>query len=47
MNKLPKIEEEEEGMLDQAFNLEKNSRLSCQIEYFEAYSGIKLTLAKE
>ncbi len=47
INKLPKIEEEEEGMLDQAFNLEKNSRLSCQIEYFEAYSGIKLTLAKE
>ena len=45
--KLPKIEEEEESMLDQAFNVKIQSRLSCQLEYEENLSKIKLTLAPE
>ena len=45
ISKLPKIEIDEESMLDQAFDLTKESRLSCQIEYKEEFSGIKLKLA--
>ena len=47
INKLPKIEEEEEGMLDQAFNVKKNSRLSCQLEFSEEINEIELILAPE
>ena len=46
-SKLNKIEDEEESMLDQAFHVKENSRLSCQIEYNESLSGIKITLAPE
>ena len=45
--KLNPIEDEEESMLDQAFNVKENSRLSCQIEYFEIFNGIKVKLAPE
>ena len=45
--KLNPIEDEEESMLDQAFNVKENSRLSCQIEYFEKFNGIKIKLAPE
>jgi len=45
--KLNPIEDEEESMLDQAFNVKENSRLSCQIEYFEKFNGIKVKLAPE
>ena len=45
--KLPKIEIEEESMLDQAFHVNNNSRLSCQLEYTDELDGIKLTLAPE
>ena len=47
---LPKLENilsEEESMLDQAFNVEKNSRLACQIEFNEKIDGINIELAKE
>ena len=33
LDKLNSKEDEEESMLDQAFNLKPNSRLGCQIEY--------------
>ena len=46
-SKLIPIEDEEESMLDQAFNVEVNSRLSCQIEYLEKLNGIKVKLAPE
>ena len=46
-SKLIPIEDEEESMLDQAFNVEENSRLSCQIEYLEKLNGIKVKLAPE
>ena len=41
------IGNDEESMLDQAFDVEKNSRLGCQIEYTEELNGIELTLAPE
>ena len=41
------MQDDEESMLDQAFNVNKNSRLSCQIEYDEKFDGIKVTLAPE
>ena len=44
---LKQIEDEEESMLDQTFNVQNNSRLSCQIEYKKELNGIKLTLAPE
>ena len=47
LTKLTKIEDEEESMLDQSFNVKDNSRLSCQIEYIESLDGIKLKLAPE
>ena len=46
-DKLNTIEEEEESMLDQAFNIKNTSRLSCQIEYEEKLDGIELTLAED
>ena len=47
ITKLPKIEVDEESMLDQAFHVIDESRLGCQIEYNDSLSGIKLTLAPE
>ena len=47
IEKLPKIEEDEESMLDQAFYVTAESRLGCQIEFSNNYNGIKLTLAPE
>ena len=45
--KLSKKEDDEESMLDQAFNVKNESRLGCQIEYKSDFSGIILTLAPE
>ena len=47
INKLPKIEDDEESMLDQAFHVTAQSRLGCQIEYNDSFNGLKLTLAPE
>ena len=47
LEKLPKIEEEEDSMLDQAFHVTNQSRLGCQIQYTDKYHGIKLELAPE
>ena len=47
LSKLDKIEDDEESMLDQAFYVNNNSRLSCQLEFNEELDGIKLTLAPE
>ncbi len=37
--------EDEEDMLDQAFFVEDNSRLSCQIKISKAIDGLKVKLA--
>ena len=47
IKKLSKIEDEEESMLDQAFNVTKESRLSCQMEYNDSLSEAEFTLAPE
>lgn len=45
VDKLVEPTGEEEDMLDQAFEVQDNSRLSCQILMTEELSGLKLTLA--
>ena len=46
-SKLLNKEDDEESMLDQAFNLKVNSRLGCQIEFNDKLDGIKVELAPE
>jgi len=46
-SKLSAKEDDEESMLDQAFNIKDNSRLGCQIEFNEELDGIKVELAPE
>ena len=46
-NKLDKMDDDEESMLDQAFYVFDNSRLSCQLEFNEKIDGIELILAPE
>lgn len=45
MEALPEQTEEEIDMLDSAFEVEENSRLSCQIIMSEELDGLKVTLA--
>ena len=47
LNKLQPIDDDEESMLDQAFDVKKNSRLSCQIHLNEELDGLELELAPE
>tara|TARA_Y100000748_G_C15369960_1_gene439336 strand:- start:258 stop:569 length:312 start_codon:yes stop_codon:yes gene_type:complete len=47
IEKLVDMDDDEESMLDQAFSVQKNSRLGCQIEYKDEFDGIELTLAPE
>ncbi len=44
-DKLAEMHDEEEEMLDEAFEVEDNSRLSCQIIMDESLDGLKVTLA--
>ena len=46
VDKLHTMRQDEEEMLDEAFNVEKNSRLSCQIILNESLDGLRITLAK-
>ena len=45
VDKIPTTDDDEESMLDQAFDIKKNSRLTCQIPFSEELDGITLTLA--
>jgi len=47
INKLKLIDDDEESMLDQAFDVEKISRLACQIEFTDEMNGMELTLAPQ
>ena len=47
ISKLSTKEDDEESMLDQAFNVKDNSRLGCQIEFNDELDGIKVELAPE
>ncbi len=44
-DKIPPKKEDEDEMLDEAFDIRDNSRLSCQIILDETLDGLKLTLA--
>ena len=47
VNKINPINDDEESMLDQAFDVKKNSRLSCQIELSDDLDGIKIEIAPD
>lgn len=47
MNKVPEKSEEEIDMLDLAFDVQENSRLSCQITVTPELDGLKVTLAPD
>ncbi len=44
-NKIYLMREDEDDMLDETFDREENSRLSCQIIMSEELDGLKVTLA--
>ncbi len=46
VDKLHEMRYDEEEMLDEAFNVESNSRLSCQIILDESLDGLRITLAQ-
>ena len=45
--KLEAASDEEDRMLDEAYQVQENSRLSCQIPFAESLDGLKVTLAPE
>ncbi len=46
-HELPEKEDAEEDMLDQAFYVEDNSRLGCQLPITEDLDGLEIELAPE
>ncbi len=46
-HELPDMSEDEENMLDQAFFVEDNSRLGCQIKITDDLEGLVVRLAPE
>jgi len=46
-HELPEMGEDEENMLDQAFFVEDNSRLGCQLRLTPDLNGLKVQLAPE
>ncbi len=46
-HELPEMNPEEEDMLDQAFFVEDNSRLGCQIRLSDEMDGLEVRLAPE
>lgn len=44
-HELPPQSEDEEDMLDQAFFVEENSRLACQIKITDSLDGLEIELA--
>ena len=47
LDKINPKDDDEESMLDQAFDIRNTSRLSCQIHLSEELNGIELELAPE
>jgi 2Fe-2S ferredoxin len=47
VNKLPSMDEEERGTLDGGFEVESNSRLSCQLIMTADLDGLKVTLTQD
>ena len=47
IDKLKAMDDDEESMLDQAFEVKKNSRLACQIELSSDLNGLEVEIAPE
>ena len=47
LDKIPPKRDEEEDMLDEAMDVQDNSRLSCQIIMSDELDGLKVTLAND
>ena len=47
LGRLPEMSRDESNMLDEAFQVEENSRLSCQIPFTADLDGLTVTLAPE
>ena len=46
-DKLPKISEDEDDLLESSDHRNETSRLSCQIPFEDALDGLKITIAAE
>lgn len=46
-HKLPEISDDEDAMLAEAFHVEENSRLGCQIQMTSELDGLEVELAPE
>lgn len=46
-DRLPKMSEDEDDLLDSTGDRDANSRLSCQIELTDALDGLRVTIAAE
>ncbi|MGK0458082.1 MAG: 2Fe-2S ferredoxin [Polaribacter sp.] len=46
-HELPEISDDEDAMLAEAFHVEANSRLGCQIQMTPAINGLEVILAPE
>lgn len=46
-HELPEMQDDEEAMLSEAFNVKENSRLGCQIQITPEMEGLQVTLAPE
>ena len=44
LNKIPKVEDAEQDMIDMAFEPKKNSRLSCQITISDELDGLTVNV---
>ena len=47
LDKLPAMEEDERDLLEDSPSYQPASRLSCQLEYTDQLSGLKVTIAPE
>lgn len=47
LDKLPKMTEDEDDLLDSSDDRDANSRLSCQIPFVDALDGLRVRIADE
>ena len=47
LDRLPKMTEDEDDLLDSSSDRDANSRLSCQIPFTEALDGLRVRIAEE
>ncbi len=46
-HELPEMQDDEEAMLSEAFNVKENSRLGCQIQITPQMEGLEIEIAPE